>query len=180
MPVGSAASIAAGVLAIALRPAAVTTGGTGAGITEAEAVETFRELQANLYRAFDYETEDQVYDVLAQSVDGALLDDIYTEVYQSLLVIDKSAAVCKVHEVEVLESTAKAIDPAPRTGTANASSRLPLAGSRIGETLRTHPPPGERVPSRLPADPKAEGGRSPGLRSRSRIDSIPKTMAAKR
>jgi hypothetical protein len=71
----------------------------------------FKQLQANLYSAFDYESEDQVYDVLAQSVDGALLDDIYTEVYQSLIVVDKSAAVCKVHEVEVLDSEATAIDP---------------------------------------------------------------------
>ena len=82
-----------------------------AGVGEQRAVEIFRTLQANLYKAFDYETEDQVYDVLEQSVDGALLDDIYTEVYRSLLVVEKSAAVCKVREVDVLACEAKAIDP---------------------------------------------------------------------
>lgn len=84
-----------------------------AGLTESQAVETFKKLQANLYSAFDFETEDQVYDVLEQSVDGALLDDIYTEVYRSLIVEDKSRALCKVHQVDVLESAATAIDAGP-------------------------------------------------------------------
>ena len=113
LPIRFGGLVVAGALAILLRPPAVSEASPGAGITEAQAVEIFGELQANLYRAFDYETEDQVYDVLAQSVEGALLDDVYSEVYQSLLVVDKSAAVCKVHEVEVLDSSAKAIDPTP-------------------------------------------------------------------
>ena len=83
-----------------------------AGVSEPEAVDIFETLQANLYSAFDFETEDQVYDVLAQSVDGKLLDDFYTEIYRSLLVVDRSKAVCKVHKVEVLECGSEAIDPA--------------------------------------------------------------------
>ena len=83
------------------------------GITEARAVDVFEQLQKNLYSAFDFDSEDQVYDVLAQSVDGKLLDDFYTEIYQSLLVVEKSSAVAKVHDVEVLEINAVPIDPAP-------------------------------------------------------------------
>ena len=107
--------IVAAALAFFLRPgddagAAVAS----SGVDEQRAVEIFETLQANLYKAFDYETEDQVYDVLAQSVDGALLDDIYTEVYHSLLFLDeKSAAVCKVNEVEMLSCEAQTINPTP-------------------------------------------------------------------
>ncbi len=113
LPVRFAGLIVAAGLAFFLRPGEDAGGATvAAGVPEQRAVEIFKTLQANLYKAFDYETEDQVYDVLEQSVDGALLDDIYTEVYRSLLFLEeKSAAVCKVNEIDVLSCEAKAIDP---------------------------------------------------------------------
>ena len=110
-PVRFGVLLAAAIGAFFLRPQATSDPRSLSSITEDQAVEKFERLQANMYSAFDYEEEEQVYDVLAQSVDGALLDDIYAEVYQSLLVVDKSSAVCKVHEVEVLESRATAVDP---------------------------------------------------------------------
>ena len=81
------------------------------GITEAQSVEVFRKLQANLYSAFDFETEDEIYAVLEQSVDGALLDDVYSEVYRSLIVEDRGRALCKVQKLEVLETGSDAVDP---------------------------------------------------------------------
>ena len=114
MPLRLGGLIACGVVSAGLgllwAKAEYADGRAALGITTTEAVETFKALQSNLYSAFDYETEDQVYDVLSQSVDGELLDDIYTEVYHSLIVTDKgSSAVCKVQKVEVLNCAAEPI-----------------------------------------------------------------------
>lgn len=68
----------------------------------AEAKRIFESLQRNVYRAFDYKTESDIYDVLKQSVDGPLLDEVYTEVYQSLIMRDQGGAVARVKDVEIL------------------------------------------------------------------------------
>jgi len=107
------ALIASGGLTLfwAKQGAATPSEQSGGGLTREEAVQVFEALQANLYAAFDYEDEDKIYDVLAQSVNGALLDDIYTEVYRSLIVTDQgSSAVCRVQKVEVLECKAEPVE----------------------------------------------------------------------
>jgi len=83
---------------------------------EAEAKEIFAALHKNVYRAFDYETEDAIYDALAQSVSGELLDEIYTDVYQSLVLQDQGGAICKIENVELLESKMMAPDPDVENG----------------------------------------------------------------
>jgi hypothetical protein len=70
-----------------------------------EALSIFTALHANIYRAFDYSREEEVYDVLAQSVDGALLDDLYAQIYRSLILRYSGGAVCRVSKVEILEAT---------------------------------------------------------------------------
>jgi len=71
---------------------------------KAEAKEIFAALHRNVYRAFDYETEDSIYDALAQSVSGELLDQIYNDVYQGLILSEEGGAICKIERVEILES----------------------------------------------------------------------------
>jgi len=83
---------------------------------EAQAIEIFAALHKNVYRAFDYETEDAIYDALAQSVSGELLDEIYTDVYQSLVLQDQGGAICKIENVEMLESKMMAPDPDLESG----------------------------------------------------------------
>jgi hypothetical protein len=70
----------------------------------------FEALHRNIYRAFDYRTENDIYDALAQSVDGELLDEIYTEVYTSLVMRDSGGAVCKVQSVKFLDIKIEDID----------------------------------------------------------------------
>lgn len=70
----------------------------------AEAKEIFEALHSNVYRAFDYDTEDDIYDTLAQSVAGELLADIYNDVYEGLIMRDQGGAVCKIEKVEILRS----------------------------------------------------------------------------
>ncbi len=64
----------------------------------------FEALHRNVYRAFDYKTEDEIYDALARSVDDGFLDTVYNEVYQSLIVQEEGGALSRVRGVEILES----------------------------------------------------------------------------
>lgn len=73
---------------------------------EAGAIDIFTALHANIYRAFDYKTESDVYDVLAQSVAGGMLDGVYNEVYQSLIMRDQGGAVARVQSVEMIDVAA--------------------------------------------------------------------------
>jgi hypothetical protein len=71
---------------------------------EQQAAGIFDTLQSNIYRAFDYTKESDVYDVLVQSVDGKLLDRLYREVYESLILRDEGGAVAQVQEVKLLDT----------------------------------------------------------------------------
>ena len=71
----------------------------------AEAIAIFAALHRNVYRAFDYETEDAIYDALAQSVSGELLDEVYNDVYQGLILREEGGAICKVERVDILDSS---------------------------------------------------------------------------
>ena len=84
---------------------------------EPQAKEIFAVLHRNVYRAFDYDTEDAIYDALAQSVSGELLDEIYTDVYQSLVLQDQGGAISKIENVEILESKMITSDPDVENGT---------------------------------------------------------------
>jgi hypothetical protein len=83
---------------------------------EQEATEIFVTLHRNVYRAFDYKTESDVYDILAQSVAGDLLDQVYNEVYQSLIMRDQGGAVARVHSVDVLDTEVLSAGRLPDSG----------------------------------------------------------------
>lgn len=67
--------------------------------TDAQAVAIFEPLHENIYRAFDYTADSDVYDALSQSVDGDLLSTLYDEVYRSLVLQEAGGAVSRVAEV---------------------------------------------------------------------------------
>ncbi len=77
---------------------------------EAEAKEIFKSLHANIYRAFDYKTEDDIYDALTQSVGTGLLDEIYNEVYQSLILREEGGAVARIQSVRIMNSTIEGLE----------------------------------------------------------------------
>lgn len=70
---------------------------------EARALAMFEELHTNIYRAFDAASEDEIYDLLAVSVEPAILDELYGEVYESLILRLQGGAVCRVDAIEVIE-----------------------------------------------------------------------------
>ena len=59
----------------------------------------FEPLHRNIYRAFDYTEESDVYDALARCVEGDLLDRLYTEIYASLREEEAGGAVGSVQEL---------------------------------------------------------------------------------
>jgi hypothetical protein len=68
-----------------------------------EARQIFEALHQNIYRAFDYEDDTSIYDALAQSVSGDLLDWIFQNVYQSLILKEEGGARAKVSVVKPLD-----------------------------------------------------------------------------
>lgn len=59
-------------------------------------------LLTNVYRAFDFRAESDVYDVLARSVDGELLREVYLEMRQGLVLASQGGASARVKEVELV------------------------------------------------------------------------------
>jgi len=77
----------------------------GAGDDKARAALAERLLR-NVYRGFDYHSESDVYDALAQSVQGDLLTDLYLKIKQGLTAQDQGGAVARVQEVKVVRAEA--------------------------------------------------------------------------
>jgi hypothetical protein len=64
-----------------------------------QALAIFAPLHANIYRAFDYTRETEIYDALAQSVDGPMLEAIYNDVYRGLIMQEEGGALARVKSV---------------------------------------------------------------------------------
>ena len=64
-----------------------------------------QDLLKNVYRAFDFRTEENVYDKLAISISGDLLADIYLQSRRSFEIKKAGGAQAKVKHLQVLEAT---------------------------------------------------------------------------
>jgi hypothetical protein len=82
-------------------------------LTEEESVEILQGLLKNVYRAFDFREEEDVYDRLARSVSGDLLTDIYLQNRRSFEVQRAGGARAKVKEVEILDVSVKNLADPP-------------------------------------------------------------------
>jgi hypothetical protein len=69
-----------------------------------QAAYIFTSLHRNIYRAFDYDSESDIYDALAESLDPGLIDRVFGEVYESLILRDEGGARCKVKSVKVVDA----------------------------------------------------------------------------
>ncbi len=96
------------VLLGALVLATLSTGGAfalsrGAALDAERTYDIVSALLHNVYRAFDFRKEEQIYDVLARSVEGELLEQIYLETRRSLELASQGGARAKVKEVDLVE-----------------------------------------------------------------------------
>ena len=107
---GAVALAAVGLLARDALPIELPhpAGGTPLPELNAEsAKEQFLKLHRGIYRAFEAESEDAIYNRLAASVDGPLLDRLYQEVYHSLIMRSEGGgALSRVSAVDYIETTA--------------------------------------------------------------------------
>ena len=92
--------------------AGAVRGNSQADFDEVNVVGTAALLQAllkNTYRAFDFRSEEDVYDKLALSVNGDLLTDIYLQHRRSMAVQQAGGAQAKIKEVAVENASAERI-----------------------------------------------------------------------
>ena len=68
-------------------------------MTAQDAQELSTQLLHNVYRAFDYQSESEIYDTLAQSVEGALLEDLYLQIQTGLKMQEQGGAIARVKEI---------------------------------------------------------------------------------
>ena len=68
------------------------------------------DLLRNVYQAFDYREESDIYDSLERSVSGNLLTDIYLETQRSLELANQGGARAKVKSVEMQSIAISAAD----------------------------------------------------------------------
>jgi hypothetical protein len=76
-----------------------------AEMTNEQAVVLTGQLLTNVYRAFDFSGERQVYDRLAMTVDGALLEQVYLDQRRSLRIARAGGAQARVKTVDVESAT---------------------------------------------------------------------------
>lgn len=105
---GSATIMVALLLAVFLRDVGRVEvpflgGGRAALPAPDQARQIFESLHRNIYDAFEADTEEGIYERLAASVDNRLLDDLYGDVYESLILREQGGAVCGVDSIEVLD-----------------------------------------------------------------------------
>jgi hypothetical protein len=77
--------------------------GGQAGLDDQAGAEVVQGLLTNVYRAFDFRAEERVYDTLARSVSGDLLETIFLETRRSLELENQGGARAKVKDVELVE-----------------------------------------------------------------------------
>jgi len=75
--------------------------------------ELLQVLLKNVYRAFDFRNEEDVYDKLAVSVSGDLLADIYLQNRRSFAVQQAGGAQAKIQSVEIQDAVAERLDDRP-------------------------------------------------------------------
>lgn len=69
-------------------------------LSHEQAMEIFQKLHRGVYRSLDFGSESRVYDVLATSVDGVLLETLYLQLHQSLEMREQSGAVARIQSID--------------------------------------------------------------------------------
>jgi hypothetical protein len=72
-------------------------------MSDEQAAAVFRRLHVNTFLAFDYHDEEDIYDALAKSVDGELLDDLYLQIRRGLEMQEQGGAVSRIREVKIID-----------------------------------------------------------------------------
>ncbi len=74
------------------------------GSAESQQRDVFEKLLRNIYAAFDFQTDEAVYDALQTSVAGNLLREMYLKVKRSLILAEQGGTLSHVTKVEVVSA----------------------------------------------------------------------------
>ena len=106
---GLATAAVACIAAIMLMPVRTPFPRSTAPQVSAEgASEISRALLTNVYRAFDFATEGDVYDTLARSTTGDMLGEVYTTINEALVLQQETGMSITVDDVEIIGLTSRA------------------------------------------------------------------------
>jgi len=100
-----------------------------------EAVAILHTLLKNVYRAFDFREEEDIYDKLSASVSGNLLADIYLQNRKSLAIQKAGGALARIKNVEILSVSME--DPPDRTMSLSFNSKWTAFGT-VGHWGHVH------------------------------------------
>jgi len=102
------------------------------GPDEGESEAIVHGLLRNIYHAFDYREETEVYDTLAESVGGTLLERVYLEIRESLELEGRGGPRVRVQEVALREVSPLSLEDA-RNGERGGRMRLRAEWATVGE-----------------------------------------------
>ncbi len=91
----ASSAVLAGILAFVV--------GGAASLSNDLAGEVVEGVLHNIYRAFDFRQEEQIYDRLARSVEGDLLEEIFLETRRGLELANQGGARARVKQIELTE-----------------------------------------------------------------------------
>jgi hypothetical protein len=105
-----------------------------------ETAAIFETLHKNVYRAFDYQTESDVYDALARSVSGELLRKLYQDIRQGVEMKEQGRAISRVSDVRIVEGK---LGPPPHSQSRNTARAFRYAATwtvsgTVGHWGHTH------------------------------------------
>ncbi len=92
-------------------------------------------LLKNIYRAFDFREEEDVYDKLAISVSGDLLTDVYLQSRKSMIIEQAGGAQAKIKEVKIMETDVQ--ESQRHRGALDVRTKWTATGS-VGHWGHTH------------------------------------------
>jgi hypothetical protein len=87
----------------------------GFELSDERAKTVFAALHKNVYRAFEFHDESEVYDALAASIHGDLLQDVYLQIQRGLKMQEQGGAVSRIREVSILTEQNEPL-PEPEAG----------------------------------------------------------------
>ena len=70
-----------------------------------EQKEIFSRLFTSIYDAFDQQDESSIYDALAPAVEGSLLQNLYNQFSESLVIKEAEGKRAEVHRIQILQVT---------------------------------------------------------------------------
>ncbi len=89
---------------------ASSQGAEGIEIPQHVAEDIFQQLHQNMFRAFEYRHDSDIYDALDKSVAGDLLRELYLQVIQSLRMKEQGGSIARIDEINLLNSSVEPLE----------------------------------------------------------------------